>query len=51
MTLVRADLNPVSCVPPSVVLMLLANESRLSLYPSVYCIATSAMESSREPST
>ena len=41
--------KPSSCMPPSGVWTLLAKETMISLYPSLYCMATSAMESSRAP--
>ena len=41
MVRVSATLKPWAWVPPSLLLMLLAKERSVSLYPSWYCIATS----------
>ena len=43
--LVKADLKPAKWVPPSCVSILFANEYIFSVYPSVYCIAISTIES------
>ena len=51
---VKAVRNPVKCVPPSTVLMLLQYETTISLIESLYCKATStstARSSSRPKKT
>ena len=50
MTVVSALFNPVRCVPPSWVLMLLTNEKTVSAYESLYCSASSMPMSSRSVS-
>ncbi len=47
--LVSAPRKPDRCIPPSVVLMLFANENRVSWYESLYWSAISTPTSSRSP--
>jgi hypothetical protein len=47
---VNAARKPDRCVPPSVVLMLFANENTDSTYDEFHCIATSTWPSSFSPS-
>ena len=42
-TFVRAFLNPSSCMPPSWVLIVFANECSDSAYPAFHCKATSTL--------